>query len=88
MFWKNVILYEIYRDKLQWPNTFCTSLYQRDNQKYQRRTDYTLAKEKRAKIDLQKNNHNLVVHPVEPGKRVMHGCVYNLIEVISNEPNK
>ena len=27
MFWKNVVLYEIYSKTLQWPNTFCTSLY-------------------------------------------------------------
>ena len=27
MFWKIVVLYEIYSKKLQWPNTFCTSLY-------------------------------------------------------------
>ena len=27
MFWKNVVLYEIYSKKLQWPNTFGTSLY-------------------------------------------------------------
>ena len=26
MFLKNVVLYEIYSKKLQWPNTFCTSL--------------------------------------------------------------
>jgi hypothetical protein len=26
MFWKNVVLYEIYSKTLQWPNTFCTSL--------------------------------------------------------------
>jgi hypothetical protein len=39
--------------KLQWPNTFCTSLYRRGNQKYQRRTDDTLAKEKRANNDLK-----------------------------------
>ena len=27
MFFKNDALYEIYSKKLQWPNTFCTSLY-------------------------------------------------------------
>ena len=27
MFWKNVVLYEIYSKKLQWPNTSCMSLY-------------------------------------------------------------
>ena len=27
MFWKNVVLYEIYSKNLQWPNTFYTSLY-------------------------------------------------------------
>ena len=27
MFFKNVVLYEIYSKILQWPNTFCTSLY-------------------------------------------------------------
>jgi hypothetical protein len=27
MFLKNVVLYEIYSKKLQWPNTFCTSVY-------------------------------------------------------------
>ena len=27
MFWKNVVLYEIYNKKLRWPNTFYTSLY-------------------------------------------------------------
>jgi hypothetical protein len=27
MFWKIVVLYEIYSKELQWPNTFCTSLY-------------------------------------------------------------
>ena len=27
MFLKNVVLYEIYSKKLQWPNTFCMSLY-------------------------------------------------------------
>ena len=27
---KNVVLYEIYNKNLQWPNTFCTSLYMRN----------------------------------------------------------
>ena len=27
MFLKNVVVYEIYSKQLQWPNTFCTSLY-------------------------------------------------------------
>jgi hypothetical protein len=29
MFLKNVVLYETYSKELQWPNTFCTSLYLR-----------------------------------------------------------
>jgi hypothetical protein len=35
MFWKSVILYEIYSKKLQWPNTFCTSLYIMHNHQIQ-----------------------------------------------------
>ena len=56
MFWKNVILYEIYSKKSQWPNTFCSLCMLLNNvfiEKYRFKVDVTLSIQAHVKFKIR-----------------------------------